>query len=149
MKTLGNPLTICIAAFILALLGVPFAESEEGSTPTALAVTPEWLVSHSPWSGTWNGVGTNYRGTLELVFSFREGKLLGEVRNLTGTSVGEGVVSYLEVAEGTTVKFQIPRTGTNYELSINERGQLEGKGKRRTGTTTEVVLTPALKGTAK
>ncbi len=85
---------------------------------------------------------------MELVFSFREGKLVGELRNTTGVvRVTDGPVSYLEVTDG-TVKFQ-SRTGTDYELSMDERGQLKGRTHTRYGSIAEVVLAPALKGTAK
>ncbi len=149
MKAVVNFLAICATVLTLASLGATLTEGGEESTPAALIITPERLVSQSPWNGTWDGIGTNYRGTLELVFSFRESKLVGEIQNITGTSAGNGPVGYLEIADGRTVKFQVPRTGTVYELSLNERGQLAGKGQRRYGAATEMVLSPTLKGTSK
>ncbi len=123
---------------VLALFSMPVASvADETAKPV---LTPEYLVEKSPWSGEW--VNPPYNGTMELVFSLKEGKLQGKIQKFTGsTQVINGPVSYIEVSDG-VLKFQ-SRTGADYELTFKNDGKLEGKSHRRNGTTAWMVFKPA------
>ena len=89
---------------------------------------------------TWQG------GILEAKFSMQDGKLTGEFTKATGAPVpAEGTLSLIELSTvkgKPTISFR-SRTGTAFQLSLEEDGSLVGDALSGTSKTL-VILRPAV-----
>jgi hypothetical protein len=130
-------LTLGILVVIAGTANQAAAEKLEG---TALE---DHVIARSPWSGDWF-TPPYYKGRVAYVFERLEGKFSARITETTNGATAAravGPVSGLLVAKDTI--HLTSAAGTRHEFTLNEKGELVGKGTTTAGLSVSTLLKPA------